>query len=110
MWREAFNGDGVCVTPDIREQAWADNAGAQSRYQRNLANRHPTPPPEPVEEPVDDQDVDAEEPPVGGGGGGGDDGWGDPCAPDAWDDAFGQKGYNDRLCEPVMQAPEEPDY
>jgi hypothetical protein len=31
VWREAFSGDYVCVTPGIREQTWADNAQAQSR-------------------------------------------------------------------------------
>ena len=31
VWREAFNGDAVCVTPDIRDQTLADNAAAASR-------------------------------------------------------------------------------
>ena len=28
VWREAFNGDVVCVTPQSRSRAWADNANA----------------------------------------------------------------------------------
>ncbi|WP_461122831.1 hypothetical protein [Saccharothrix stipae] len=31
MWREAFEGDDVCVTPDIRAQAREDNARAAER-------------------------------------------------------------------------------
>jgi hypothetical protein len=31
VWREAFEGDTVCVTPDRRDQAFADNAAAESR-------------------------------------------------------------------------------
>jgi hypothetical protein len=47
---------------------------------------------------------------VGGGGdGGGGDGWGhEPCDPNWHDDAFGED-YNSALCEPVMEADEEPD-
>jgi beta-lactam-binding protein with PASTA domain len=33
VWREAFPGDLVCVTPQIRAQAAMDNAQAASRYQ-----------------------------------------------------------------------------
>ncbi|MDT5093507.1 MAG: hypothetical protein QOH60_2870 [Mycobacterium sp.] len=35
VWREAFDGDSICVTPNERAQTLADNAAAQSRYQRN---------------------------------------------------------------------------
>jgi hypothetical protein len=31
VWREAFSGDDVCVTPDVRAQAQADNNAAASR-------------------------------------------------------------------------------
>jgi hypothetical protein len=31
VWREAFTGDTVCVTPDRRDQAFADNAAAETR-------------------------------------------------------------------------------
>jgi hypothetical protein len=31
VWREAFLGDFVCVTPDVRSQASADNAAASAR-------------------------------------------------------------------------------
>ncbi len=31
VWREAYSGDKVCVTPDVRTQAAADNAQAQAR-------------------------------------------------------------------------------
>jgi hypothetical protein len=31
VWREAFNGDTVCVTPATRAQAAADNAAAAQR-------------------------------------------------------------------------------
>ncbi|AEV86799.1 hypothetical protein ACWT_5781 [Actinoplanes sp. SE50] len=31
VWREAFVGDHVCVPPDLRRQAWADNEAAASR-------------------------------------------------------------------------------
>ena len=31
VWREAFQGDHVCVTPSTREQAQADNATAAQR-------------------------------------------------------------------------------
>jgi len=33
VWREAYPNDHVCVTPDIRTQARADNAAAASRVQ-----------------------------------------------------------------------------
>jgi hypothetical protein len=93
VWREAFDGDVVCVTPDIRDQTWADNAAAESR-------RAPVEPP--AEEPEEEQ---AE----GAGGGGANDDWGpDPCAQTKWEEAFGDKDYNTALCEPEMQAPEEP--
>ena len=35
VWREAFDGDVVCVTPEIRAQTRADNAAAESRKQAN---------------------------------------------------------------------------
>ncbi|HEY6277533.1 MAG TPA: hypothetical protein VIX86_14500, partial [Streptosporangiaceae bacterium] len=31
VWRQAFAGDYVCVTPDVQAQAAADNAAATSR-------------------------------------------------------------------------------
>ena len=31
VWREAFDGDHVCVTPEQRAQVQADNAAADSR-------------------------------------------------------------------------------
>lgn len=31
VWRNAYSGDAVCVTPDVRDQAAADNAAAASR-------------------------------------------------------------------------------
>lgn len=31
VWREAFPNDYACVTPDVRTQAWADNAQASAR-------------------------------------------------------------------------------
>ena len=34
VWREAFPGDHVCVVPEIRAQAWSDNAQAYSRINR----------------------------------------------------------------------------
>ena len=33
VWRQAYAGDYVCVTPDVRSQAAADNAAALSRVQ-----------------------------------------------------------------------------
>ena len=33
VWREAFHGDFVCVTPGSRSEAAADNAAARSRIQ-----------------------------------------------------------------------------
>src|SRR3569833_409914 len=33
VWREAYNGDHVCVNPTIRSEAAADNAAASSRVQ-----------------------------------------------------------------------------
>lgn len=36
VWREAFPGDHVCVTPDVRAQARADNA--QAAYRINPTN------------------------------------------------------------------------
>ena len=35
VWREAFSGDKVCVTPDVRTQAASDNAAASSRVDVN---------------------------------------------------------------------------
>ncbi len=35
VWREAFDGDAVCVTVDRRTQAHDDNAHAQERRVRN---------------------------------------------------------------------------
>jgi hypothetical protein len=35
VWRDAFDGDHVCVTPDRRSQAAADNAAAASRREPN---------------------------------------------------------------------------
>ena len=35
VWREAFSGDHVCVTPNIRSQAATDNAAASSRRSPN---------------------------------------------------------------------------
>ena len=35
VWREAFAGDDVCVTPSVRSQAAADNAAAASRRNPN---------------------------------------------------------------------------
>ncbi|HLH23643.1 MAG TPA: hypothetical protein VK066_14070 [Chloroflexota bacterium] len=35
VWREAFEGDHVCVTPETRRQAAADNAAAASRREPN---------------------------------------------------------------------------
>ncbi len=32
VWRDAFSGDKVCVTPAVRSQATADNAAAASRW------------------------------------------------------------------------------
>lgn len=34
VWREAFKGDHVCVTPETRRQAAIDNRNAKARYQR----------------------------------------------------------------------------
>jgi hypothetical protein len=46
VWRDAFDGDGVCVTPDSRALTHADNAAAPSRRVSN------TPPPlQPVPTP-----------------------------------------------------------
>ena len=36
VWREAYDGDHVCVTPDVRAAAVADNAAADSRFARNF--------------------------------------------------------------------------
>ena len=35
VWRDAYDGDHVCVTPDTRTQARADNAAAASRREPN---------------------------------------------------------------------------
>jgi hypothetical protein len=35
VWREAFAGDTVCVTPDRRDQAYVDNAAAEARREPN---------------------------------------------------------------------------
>ena len=37
VWREAFQGDTVCVKPGQRDQAAADNAAAASRIDPNGA-------------------------------------------------------------------------
>ncbi len=37
VWREAFQGDLVCVTPDVRTQAANDNSQASSRVDPNAA-------------------------------------------------------------------------
>lgn len=48
VWREAFDGDVVCVTPAVRSQAAGDNAAAGSRFQRNQPVPAPAaPPPQP---------------------------------------------------------------
>jgi hypothetical protein len=44
VWREAFDGDVVCVTPDIRDQTHADNAAAASRKQTNANKTDPNGP------------------------------------------------------------------
>src|SRR3954451_10661479 len=33
VWREAVEGDHVCVTPTTRQQAWKDNSDADNRRQ-----------------------------------------------------------------------------
>lgn len=33
VWREAFPGDHVCVTPDVRQRVWSDNSQAAQRVQ-----------------------------------------------------------------------------
>jgi len=38
VWREAFGGDTVCVTPGFRSQVFADNAAAASRRQPGSPN------------------------------------------------------------------------
>ena len=43
VWREAFDGDTICVTPDNRDQTLADNAAAESRYQRNQTGSEQVP-------------------------------------------------------------------
>jgi len=35
VWRDAFRGDHVCVTPDVRDQAAADNSQAGARREPN---------------------------------------------------------------------------
>ncbi len=34
VWRDAFDGDRVCVLPETREQAKSDNAAYASRLKR----------------------------------------------------------------------------
>jgi hypothetical protein len=64
--------------------------------------------PAPEADPGTDEAVEDEA--AGGGGGGGGDDWGhEPCDPNWHDDAFGDKDYNSALCEPEMEADEEPD-
>jgi hypothetical protein len=99
VWREAFDGDTVCVTPDIREQSWADNAAAASRVAPN----------EPVEPEEPGEEEDEEQAEGGGGGDGGDEFPDDGCAATQWDDAFGDKDYNTALCEPEMEEADEGD-
>jgi hypothetical protein len=48
VWREAFGGDVVCVTPDVRQQAANDNAAAASRKQANQPQPTPAPAPNPL--------------------------------------------------------------
>src|SRR5262249_10185249 len=43
VWREAFDGDVVCVTPDVRAATKADNAAAASRRVSNSPQPTPTP-------------------------------------------------------------------
>jgi hypothetical protein len=38
VWRNAFPGDAVCVTPQTREDAAADNAAAEGRHQPGSTN------------------------------------------------------------------------
>jgi hypothetical protein len=38
VWRNAFPGDAVCVTPQTREDAAADNAAAEGRHQSGSTN------------------------------------------------------------------------
>jgi hypothetical protein len=45
VWREAFGGDTVCVTPAVRQQAANDNAAAASRKQANAPAPAPAPAP-----------------------------------------------------------------
>jgi hypothetical protein len=40
VWREAFPGDYVCVTHDVRKQAQEDNAAAGSRYESGEHGPH----------------------------------------------------------------------
>ncbi len=37
VWRNAYDGDAVCVLPSVRDQAYADNAAAASRVDPNGA-------------------------------------------------------------------------
>lgn len=43
VWREALDGDTVCVTPDIRSAIKADNAAAASRVQVDAPKPTPQP-------------------------------------------------------------------
>jgi hypothetical protein len=36
VWREAFDGDTICVTPDERAATLADNAASQSHLKSNV--------------------------------------------------------------------------
>ena len=45
VWREAFDGDTICVMPDIRSATLADNAAAESRKAANSPQPTPTPTP-----------------------------------------------------------------
>ncbi|MFG1862920.1 DUF6294 family protein [Microbispora bryophytorum] len=38
VWREAFSGDDVCVTPTVRQQVRADNAAAAGRVAKGASN------------------------------------------------------------------------
>jgi hypothetical protein len=44
VWREAFDGDVVCVTPGTRSQASSDNAAAASRKAANAPQPTPAAP------------------------------------------------------------------
>lgn len=45
VWREAFDGDTICVTPAFRQQMFSANGAAACR---KAANQAPTRPPQPI--------------------------------------------------------------